>query len=314
MARTILEIAIEAAERDATAPAPTTLFGTGNRTAKVLRTAAFDTMREYLTRTNWIGSSEFHSSWVFSTIPNRFAYPMPPDYLRMIPNTEHRGGWPLGLVGPASPQSWAQWLFGGSASPLQAGWRISNNALWIDPTPKGYELITINYVSLYPVVSLIEEGDYDMSGDRPTCVAPFVPRDGHINLPTQLDVTPDDGDAIYEGPPGWDTAVYGTEPSEALKRLNPASAVDPKPEVRRPNFTADTDRPAFQDDHLLSLGMTFRLRRALGLDYAEAAGEYEDAMEAKITSDAGGMRTFQIGRRDETPSVAPLGNGRWMVS
>lgn len=313
MSRTILEIAKEAAERDATAPAPTTLFNTGNRIAKILRTAASDTMREYTTRTNWIGSSELHSTWVFSTVPGRYAYPMPPDFLRIIPNTENRGGSPLGLVGPATPQAWANWLFGSGAGAAQMAWRIRNNAIWLNDVPQAYELITIDYVSRFPVVSLIEEGDYDMSKSPPVCNAPFVPRDGYLVVPDQLDITTD-GTALFEQPPGWDTGVFGQEQSEALHRLNPASALDPKPQVRRSAFTADTDLPAFEDDHLLSLGMTFRLRRALALDYAEAAGEYEEMLEVKIADDAGGSRPFRIGGGRDFPDVAPLGNGRWLVS
>ena len=220
MARTILEIAKEAAERDATAPAPTTLFNTGNRVAKILRTAASDTMREYTTKTNWIGSSELHSTWVFSTVPGRYAYPLPPDFLRIIPNTENRGGAPLGLVGPATPQAWANWLFGSGAGACQMAWRIRNNAIWLNDTPTAYELITIDYVSRFPVVSLIEEGDYDMSKSPPVCNAPFVPRDGYLVVPDQLDITTD-GTALFDQQPGWDTGVFGEEQSEALRRLNP---------------------------------------------------------------------------------------------
>lgn len=107
MARSILAIAKEAAERDSTAPAPTALFGSNTKVAKTLLVAATDTMREYMRRSGHTGLSEFHSTWVFALQPGRFAYPLPPDYLRMIPNTEHRGGWPLGLVGPASAETWA---------------------------------------------------------------------------------------------------------------------------------------------------------------------------------------------------------------
>ena len=139
MGRRILDIAVEAAERDATAPAPTTLFATNNKVAKILRIAARDTLREYLRASDWIGLSEHHATWAFVTHPGRFAYPLPPDFLRLIPNTEHRGGWPMGLVGPATPQAWAHWLFGGGGTaPVQMGWRIHNGAIWVEPTPTTY--------------------------------------------------------------------------------------------------------------------------------------------------------------------------------
>lgn len=314
MARSILEIAIEAAERDATAPAPTTLFGTNNRIAKVLRGAAKDTMREYLAASDWVGLSENHATWAFVTHPGRFAYPLPPDYLRMITNTEHRGGWPLGLVGPASPQVWAQWLFGGASAPCEAGWRVHNGSIWIDPTPSTYELITISYISRYPVVSGIREGDYDMGTSPPTITAPFVPRDGQMDVPDGVTIGEVAGTALWDMPPGWDEGTFGQEITEYLRRIAVTSEVPPLPQVRRPEFEADDDMPAWDDDHLLSLGMTYRLRRALGKDYAEVVAEYERELEMKQASDAGGARGISLGGADTGYATVPLGAGRWLVS
>ncbi|MBK8772894.1 MAG: hypothetical protein IPM06_21025 [Rhizobiales bacterium] len=315
MARTILEIAQEAAKRDATAPAPVALFSTGNKIATILATAAQDTMREYLQKIDWQGASELTSTWVFALIPGRYAYPLPPDYLRMIPNTENRGGWPLGLIGPASPQSWAAWIYGGASAPVQMGWRIRNGAIWFDPTPASNELIAIEYVSRYPVVSEIRVGDYDDTQRPPVCIAPFVPRDGYLTLPEDFDITGEtEGQGVYDGPPGYDVAVYGKDTWEVLKRISRHSGIAPLPQVRRPYFEADTDKPAFDDDHLLSLGMTYRLRRSLGKDYAEIAAEYEAEMEIKAATDAGGARAFRIGGNGDFCDTAPLGGGRWLIS
>lgn len=314
MARTILQIAREAAERRATAPAPTTLFNTNNKVAKILRIAAADVLREYLRVSNFEGLSEFHSTWAFSLVPGRFAYQLPPDFLRMIPNTEHRGGWPMGLIGPASPQAWAAWIFGGSAAPVEMGWRIRNNALFIDPTPKTYELVTIEYISRYPVVSVVREGDYDISQNPPICTAPFVPRDGMLEIPAQLDVTePQVGEGQYDQPPGYDQAVFGQTTHEALRRIAPTTGIAPLAQVRRPEFTADDDLPAFEDDYLLSIGMTYKLRMALGMDYAEEAAEFEREMEMKAATDAGGARSIRLGGNRDCHDVVPLGNGNWMV-
>lgn len=314
MARTILEIAREAAERDATAPAPAKLFGTNDRIARILRGAAHDTMREYLRAAGWEGLSEFQSTWVFAILPGRFAYPMPPDFLRIIPRTEQRDGWPMGLVGPASPQVWASWLYAGSAVTAPMGWRIRNNALWIEPTPHKAELVAIEYISRYPVVSEIRAGDFDLSLDPPQAIAPFVPRDGHMHLPNDDLVSVDgDDDALFGTGPGYETGVWPSDPSEILRRISPHSLVAPLPEVRRPAFEADTDRPAFEDEHILSLGMTFRLRRALGLPYVEHAAEYEEELEMKQATDAGGARTFQLGEPEWTGGQTPLGGGRWLV-
>lgn len=315
MSRTILAIAKEAAERDNTAPPPAVLFGSDSKVARSLRTAATDTMREYLRRCPGQGVSEFTSTWVFGLQPGKFAYALPPDYLRMIPNTEHRGGWPMGLVGPATPQGWAQWIYGGASAPVEMGWTIRNNAIWIDPTPTNYELVTIGYISRFPVVSTLQVGDYDFTATPPRCNLPYVPRDGYMTLPGALELGHDPAnEAAYDQPPGWDVAIFGPDVSDILRRIDPSSAVAPLPEVRRDAFVADTDKPAFEDDHLLSLGMTFRLRRALGKDYAEAAAEYEEEMEAKASADAGQARAFRIGQTVDSVDVLPLGNGQWMVS
>ena len=316
MGRTILEIAKEAAEREATAPAPATLFGDNNRIAKILRGAAKDTMREYLRASRWEGQSEFHSQWVFSLIPGRFAYPLPPDFLRMIPNTEQRGGWPMGLIGPATPEVWARWMSGAAAVTAPMGWRIKNNVLFLEPTPQHSEMVMIEYITRYPVVSEIKTGDYDLTSQVPVTIAPIVPRDGWIEPGTQVPIpsAPDDFSYDTGDGQGFDQGLWVSEPSEILKRLNPNSIVRPLPEVRRPEFEHDDDRPAFEDDYLLSLGMTWRLQRALTLPYAELAAEYEAEMANKLAEDAGGARDFRIGRDRYGCDVLPLGGGTWLVS
>lgn len=315
MNRTILEIAQEAAERDATAPAPLQLFGTNNRISRILRQAAKDTLREYLRTSDWQGLSEFQSTWVFALQKGRYAYPLPPDFLRIIPRTEQRNGWPLGLVGPASPQAWAAWIYGGSAVAAPMGWRIRNNVLWIEPVPEKAELVAIEYISRYPVISEIREGDFDLTLDPPQTYAPIVPRDGHLSLPNDELVAVDDPDDFEYGTgPGFEDGEWPAESMEYLRRLNPLSNVEPLPEVRRPEFEADTDRPAFDDDYVLSLGMTFRLRRALGLPFAEHAAEYESELDMKAATDAGGARSFRLGNCGERAGIqVPLGDGRWMV-
>lgn len=312
MSRTIIEIATEAAERNNTAPAPSTLFGTNEGTAKILRNAATDTMRDILRQTNWRGISEFHSQWAFPTIANKHAYALPPDFLRIIPDTETRGGWPLGLIGPASPQSWAYWIVGVGATTAPMGWRIKNNVLMLEPTPTSAELLVIEYISRYPVVADVTDDDLDLSAQPVRAVSPFVLRSGYIAEGTD-DVVPA-GTFFYGAPPGFDTGVWNEDVWEYLKHLNPLSAVAPLAQIRKPAFTADTDLPAFADDYLLSIGMTFRLRRALGLPYEEEAAEYEQEMEMKLATDAGGGRDFGFGREHDTYGALPLGGGNWMVS
>lgn len=316
MARTILEICQEAAEREATAPAPATIFGDNNRIARIMRQAIKDTMRDYLRASRWVGQSAFHSQWVFSLKPGRFAYPLPPDYLRMIANTEQRGGWPMGLIGPATPETWARWVSGAAAVTAPMGWRIKGNALFLEPTPANEELVFIEYVSSYLVVSEIKTGDYDLTSQVPVTFAPVVPRDGWIAHDTVVDLAEGPDTFAYDEADGqgWDEGVWTAEPSEILRRINPNSLQGPLPQVRRAGFSHDDDRPAFEDDYLLSLGVTWRTQRALGLPYAEIAAEYEAEKDAALTEDAGGARGFRLGNSGQTVDVLPLGDGKWMVS
>lgn len=314
MARTILEIAQEAASRDNSAPPPDILFQTQSKVARVLRIAATDTLRDLVRRSGHTGLSEFHSTWVFALKPGRFAYPLPPDFLRMIPNTEHRGGWPLGLVGPATPQAWAAWIFGGAVTAVEMGWRVRNNAIFFEPTPHAVELVAIEYISRYPVVSHVATGDFDMSQTPPVCLAPLVPRDGHQDLSAYTATDPVTDEALYDVEPGWEESVFGGDISAALRALDPTGTAQPYPEVRRPDFVADTDTPATDDDHWLSLGMTFRLRRALGKDYAEVAAEYEQEMDQKLAHDAGGPRAIHYGSRGPDWETYPVGGGKWLVT
>jgi hypothetical protein len=313
MARTILAIAQEAAERYNTAPAPDKLFGTNNRIAKILRAAAADTIQEYIRTAHWQGMSELHSTWAFTTVAGRYAYPLPPDFKRTIPRTEQREGWPMGLVGPAHPATWAAWVTGMAASVAPMGWRIRNNALWLEPPPAAEELVTIDYVSRYPVVSLINDDDIDNTRVPAEVIAPLVPRDGFLAINTDIGV-PSDDDALYGGAQGYGQGTYGSDIFNELRRIAPSSTLAPLPQVRRPAFTADTDMPAFEDDHFLSLGMTMRLRIGLGLDYAEVGAEYEAEMEVKQSSDAGTGRPIRIGCDDDYQIEAiPLGGTNWLV-
>lgn len=345
MSRTILEIAQEAAERENTAPAPAQLFDTNNKTARVLRIAAKDTMRDFMRRQVYRGYSEMHSTWVFNTAPNVHSYRLPPDFLRLIPGTEQRHGWALGLIGPATPQVWANWIYGSQVVAAPMGWRIKNGALSVQPTPSAYELVAIEYISRYMVVADLQEGDLNLATYPIQVNQPLVARDGFLTLEDpDLIIPPNPDQGIYqeadaleddeggelqddEGNPltgdddggvdgdlGWDDGVWGQEPEDAMARILPHTDAEPPMQVRKEFFTADTDRCALDDDYLLSLGMTFRLQRALGKAYQEHYLEYEEAVADKIEDDAGGARGFSFGHDRENVEVVPLGGGDWIVS
>lgn len=313
MARTILEIATEAAERRATCPPPPTLFGTNDRTARILRNAAHDVMREILRRSKYQGLSEFHSQWAFATVPGEFAYSLPPDFLRMIPNTEHRGGWPMSLLGPASPQMWSIWINGlGSGTTAEMSWRVRNNALFIEPTPAAEEILTIEYVSHWYVTRDVDQNtEVDWNATPAMLRPPLVSRDGYVAAHV-VDVTEADLARYEEEGYGdqWAEHFY-----DRYKRVDPETTDPnlPRAQIRTERFEADTDRCALADDHILSLGMTAKLRQALALPYAEDLAEFEEEMHAKIIDDAGGVREFRPGGTPSLPDAYPLGSGKWMV-
>ena len=60
--------------------------------------------------------------------------------------------------------------------------------------------------------------------------------------------------------------------------------------------------------------MTFRLRRSMGMAYAEHAAEYEEEMSLKAATDAGAGASFRLGNEyDRFQGQVPLGGGRWLV-
>lgn len=313
MARAILDIAQEAAERDNTCPPPATLFGTNDRIARITRQALKDTMRDIMRRSEDRGLSDVKSLWALVLQPGVFTYQLPPDYLRMIPNTETRGGMPLSLLGPASSQSWSAFIAGAAAMPVMGmTWTIGNGVITFAPTPSAQELVVIQYISKYMVVSPIMPGDYD-AGTPPNAIPPTVPREGFIDGDAPEVVYEQQSDFEYGTAPGFDAGLWTAEFSEILRRINPLATTGPAPMVRREEFTTDADKPAFEDDYVLSLGLTYRMRRGLGLDYAEQAAEFEEELSMKLGTDAGSARAFTIGRNAPDCEIAPLGNGQWLV-
>ena len=312
--RTILAIAQEAMDRDNTGPRPATLFGNNNRDARIIRQAAKDTMRDIMRSSNWRGLSELTSTWILALQPGVFAYPLPPDYLRILPDTEHRNGWPLGLIGPATPQCWNAWMHSGASVPTSMGWRIRNNAIYFHPTPEAAELVAIEYISHYLVVADVVPGDYD-GETPPNPVEGVVPRDGHMEGDvSELVYESTDAEFAYETGPGYDAAEWALELYEILKRVNPMSQVAPLPQVRKAEFEADTDMSALADDYLLSLGITWRYRNALGKEHAQQKGDYYAELDMKQGADGGGARSFRIGQRNVELGTLPLGDGKWLVT
>lgn len=331
MGRTILELAQEVTDREIV-NRPTTLFGTNDRHARILRQAAVDTLRDLLRDGMRNGLSAFQSQWVFATKPGVYSYALPPDFLRVVPGTERRDRWPMGLVGPVSAQTWANWLTGVSPTAVPMGWRIQNNLIRIEPPPIAEELVLIDYISRWPVVREATEEDLASVNGHLLPVSPLVPREGYIAR-RALDAVDLAGGSTW-GSAEWSGASFPTTPETELRRVPagprsqtgptdpPDGPIDIEPlerefppfEVRAETFTADTDRSALHDDHVLSLGMTWRMRKALERPYAEERDQYEREKDVFLANDAARARIFTFGCDSGVSEVEPFGDGRWIVS
>lgn len=313
MARSIYEIATEVCDRE-TVNVPATLFGTNDRIARYLRTAAKDTLRDVMRSAMANGVSGFHSQWVFATRPNVYAYQLPPDLYRVIPGTEQRDRWPLGILGPVSPQTWSNWVSGLAYTAVPMGWRIKNNLLHLEPPPTTAEIVVIEYLSRYPVARAATDADLAPSGGYLQPIAPLIPREGYLSSDAYATVTTEG--ASEWGTAVWGTAVWGSLPHTELRRIptNAANTSFPAYQVRAEDFSADTDTSALDDDHILSLGMSWRLRKSLGRSYLEAKDEYDREKDVFLSNDASIGRDFTFGEGGPRNEIEPLGGGNWRLS
>ena len=96
--------------------------------------------------------------------------------------------------------------------------------------------------------------------------------------------------------------------------MSTSNVSHPAFQVRAEELTADTDKTAIDDDHVVSLGMSWRLRKSLSMPYAEARAEYESEKEVFLSKDGSKGRTICFGGNDLGVETYPLGNGQWAVS
>jgi len=311
VAKTILELAVEVCDR-VTVNTPTTIFGTNDRTSRILRMAAKDTLRDIMRSAMRNGLSGFQSQWVFATQPGVYAYRLPPDFYKMIPGTEQRNRWPLGILGPVSPQTWSNWISGLAYTAVPMGWRIKNNLIHFEPPPSSSEIVIIEYLSRYPVSRAATDADLQPVNGRLAPVAPLVPREGYIGDGALDVVSLTDGSKW--GAATWGTAVWGETAMGKLRRIPPKDTSFPDYQVRAEEFTADTDVCAIDDDYVVSLGMTWRLLKGLSMPYAEAFDEYEREKDVFLANDGSRGRTLVFGESGVQNEIEPLGDGNWMVS
>ncbi len=316
MAQTILQLAQDVCDRE-TVKAPRTLFNTNDKIARILRMAAQDTVRDMMRSAHRNGLSGFKAQWVFAVRPQIYSYQLPPDYYRMIDGTEQRDRWPLGILGPVAPQTWSNWIAGLGFTAVPMGWRIDNNMIHIEPVPQQEEAIVIEYMSKYAVVRDAVDTDLEPVNGYLQPKLPLVPREGYT--------APDGLPAVDPGAaPEWGTATWGTsiwgETGEYQMRRVPASTADaevtrfPQYQVRAERFTSDLDKSAFEDDHVLSLGMTWRLLKAMRRPYGEAKDEFEREKNVFLADDASKGRSIVFGDVTVHNEIEPLGDGRWILS
>jgi hypothetical protein len=313
VAKTIKEIADEVCDR-VTVNAPSTIFGTNDRIARLIRTGAKDTIREMMREAGRNGVSGFRSQWAFATRPNTYAYQLPTDFYRMIPNSEQRGKWPLGILGPVSPQTWSNWIAGSESVAVPMGWRIKNNLFHLEPPPKQAEIIIIEYLSRFMVVRNATDDDLEPVGGYLQPKVPLVPREGFLSSDA-LDTVPT-SNASQWGTATWGSTVWGSLPEYELRRI-PTTTDEtdfPAYQVRAEEFTKDEDMSALDDDYVLSLGISWRLQRGLRMPYNDLRDEYNRELEGFLAHDATEGRDVIFGEDRPHNEIEPLGGGNWIIT
>lgn len=280
-------------------PAPTVIFGSNDRLSRRLLVALRQSVADLLLLVDGRGWSEQQSTWVFRLEAGRASYPLPPDYLAFIQDTDTVEGATHRLCGPVSADVFSLWRAGRLIPHSRYGVRVRMGRLYVEPVPSQAEVVTIDYLSRYPAMQVVTGWDaalWDgLPSDRKT--PPFVTREGYLAVtPDDLGLTADEFDARFrlEGKPtGWDSS-NDTDGDGYIDAL-----------IRKEFFTADTDYAAIDADLLLQ-DVTWRVRRAIGLPYAEEAALSARLRDALKAHDHGGVQDFCIDGetwRDESPPL-----------
>jgi len=317
--RTILEICQDAAERAGLA-APGKIFGSNDKRARRLRVAATDTMREMSRFGDSEGWSDLRSEWIFTITPGNFSYPLPQDFLRIVPGTMQRENWPLGVLGPTNPITWALWRNGVTRPYSPYGWRVANGRLFLEPPGETNEILRWEYQSKYLVVRDATLADY-IQMPSPDEQSFYIPKVGIVPIEGELSVPPSHITEVsgksYTG--GWEVGTWENDKWDGLLGLYYGCFRREAPlqnsRVRAPNFTADTDRPAFSCEDVISLGITWRVLRSLNKPYAEEMREFMEAMRFCRAVDGAGPSEIKLGDYHEGREAYPLVNGdKWVIS
>lgn len=267
--------------------APTVVFGSNDRLSRRLLTALRFSTMALLTQVGQRGWSQQQSTWVFRLVAGRSSYPLPPDYLALIQDTDRMTGALHRLHGPVEAATFAEWRAGRSLPYSEFGFRVRMGRLYVEPIPTAAQVVTLDYLSSWPALQSVAGWDTGLWDGAPSdhARAPFVTREGYLAVrAADLGMTAEAFNAqfrLQDQPAGWDSS--NDTDSDGW---NDAF-------VRKEFFTADTDFSAL-DDNLLLADVTWRLRRAVGLPYAEEASLADRLAGVLMAHDHGGAQNFCI--------------------
>lgn len=267
--------------------APVSVFGSNDRFARRLVTALRMSCMDLQLLIDGQGWSQQQSTWVFRLEAGKPSYPLPPDYLALIQDTDRISGNLTRLCGPVEAATLADWRAGRNIPVSRYGAHVRMGRLYVEPVPTEAVTVSIHYLSRWPALQAATGWDSALwdgvPGDH--AKAPFVTREGWLAVrPADLGMTADEFNAAFrlQTPPvGWDSSndTDGDGWPDAY--------------VRKAFFTADTDLSAIDGDLLLA-DVLWRVRRATGLPYAEEAALAERLKSTLRAHDHGGAATFSI--------------------
>lgn len=101
---------------------------------------------------------------------SQVAYPLPPDWLKQIPQTEwdRTNRWPL--LGPKSPQEWQSYKSGIVYAGPRERFRIQDNAFQVNPPPPQTLTFAYEYISSYYVLAQDGTPKGKFTADNDTCI------------------------------------------------------------------------------------------------------------------------------------------------
>lgn len=146
MARTLLQLCVEAIESLGPFQIPTTIIGNSDGDATLLKWAATQTGRELVRSYSW---QALMSGTTFVTSAGVYQYAIPVDFQRFCNDTFYNVSQFRQLSGPLTPVPWAFLTRGMSVSTFLYNFRVRGNYIEVSPTPSSVETVGYDYYSKY---------------------------------------------------------------------------------------------------------------------------------------------------------------------